>query len=108
VILELKINVAQAALGHTITVPTLAGDRQITVPAGTQSGAIFRLRGLGIPKLRGVGRGDELIVTQVAIPKRLTEEQEELFQQLGDTLGTEIVIEDKQSFVDRVKEALGL
>jgi molecular chaperone DnaJ len=108
VILELKINVAQAALGHTITVPTLDGDRQITVPAGTQSGAIFRLRGLGIPKLRGVGRGDELIVTQVAIPKRLTEEQEELFQQLGDTLGTEIVIEDKQSFVDRVKEALGL
>jgi molecular chaperone DnaJ len=108
VVLELKINVAQAALGHTITVPTLDGDRQITVPAGTQSGAIFRLRGLGIPQLRGNGRGDELIVTQVAIPKRLTEEQKDLFQQLSDTLGAEIVIEDKQSFVDRVKEALGL
>lgn len=108
VILELKINVAQAALGDTITVPTLDGDRQITVPAGTQAGAIFRLRGLGIPQLRGSGRGDELIVTQVAIPKRLTEEQKELFKQLGSTLGTEVVIEDKQSFVDRVKEALGL
>ncbi len=108
VILELKISVAQAALGDTVTVPTLDGDRQITVPAGTQAGAVFRLRGLGIPQLRRNGRGDELIVTQVAIPKRLTEEQKELFQQLGATLGTEVVIEDKQSFVDRVREALGL
>ncbi|MGC9347434.1 MAG: molecular chaperone DnaJ [Anaerolineae bacterium] len=108
VILEVKINVAQAALGDTVTVPTLDGSRQITIPAGTQSGAIFRLRGLGIPQLRGNGRGDELIVTQVAIPKRLTDEQRELFEQLASTLGTEVVVEDKQSFVDRVKEALGL
>ena len=108
VILELKINVAQAALGDVIKVPTLDGERQITIPAGTQSGAIFRLRGLGIPQLRGSGRGDELIVTQVAIPKRLSDEQKELFKELGNTLGTEVIIEDKQSFVDRVKEALGL
>ncbi|MGC9521601.1 MAG: molecular chaperone DnaJ [Anaerolineae bacterium] len=108
IILELQINVAQAALGDTVTVPTLDGDRQITIPAGTQSGAIFRLRGIGIPQLRGSGRGDELIVTQVAIPKHLTEEQRELFQELGSTLGTEVIVEDKQSFVDRVKEALGL
>jgi len=108
VILEMQINVAQAALGDTVTVPTLDGDRQITVPDGTQSGAIFRLRGLGIPQLRGSGRGDQLIVAQVAIPKRLSDEQKDLFQQLGATLGTEVVIEDKQSFVDRVKEALGL
>jgi molecular chaperone DnaJ len=108
IILELKVNVAQAALGDTVTVPTLDGDRQITMPAGTQSGAIFRLRGLGIPQLRGSGRGDELIVTQVDIPKHLTEEQKELFKQLGSTLGTEVVIEERQSFVERVKEALGL
>ena len=108
VILELKINVAQAALGDTVTVPTLDGERQITIPAGTQPGAIFRLRGLGIPQLRGGSRGDELIVTQVAIPKRLTDRQQELFQEMAETLGTELVIEDKQSFIDRVKEALGL
>lgn len=108
IILEMKINVAQAALGDTVTVPTLDGDRQITVPAGTQSGAIFRLRGMGVPQLRGGSRGDQLVVTQVAIPKRLDDEQKALFQQLGRTLGTEVVIEDKQSFVDRVKEALGL
>lgn len=108
VILEMKINVAQAALGATITVPTLDGEREITIPPGTQAGAIFRLRGLGIPHLRGSGRGDQLIVTQVAIPKRLTEEQRALFHQLAETLGTEVVVEEKQSFVDRVKEALGL
>ena len=108
IILELKVNVAQAALGDSVTVPTLDGERQITIPPGTQSGAIFRLRGLGIPQLRGNGRGDELIVTQVDIPKHLSEEQKALFQQLGTTLGTEVIIEEKQSFVDRVKEALGL
>lgn len=108
VILEMKINVAQAALGATVTVPTLDGEREISIPPGTQAGAIFRLRGLGIPHLRGNGRGDQLIVTQVAIPKHLTEEQKALFSQLAETLGTDVVVEEKQSFVDRVKEALGL
>jgi molecular chaperone DnaJ len=108
VMVELSINVAQAALGDTVTVPTLDGDREVTIPAGTQSGTVFRLRGLGIPHLRGNGRGDELIVTQVAVPKRLSDEQSELFRQLGETLGTAVVVEDKQSFVDRIREALGL
>ncbi len=108
IILEMQINVAQAALGDTVKVPTLDGDRQITIPAGTQSGAIFRLRGLGIPYLRSNGRGDQLVVVQVAIPTRLTSRQKELFQELAGTLGTETVVEDKMSFVDRVKEALGL
>ncbi len=108
VILEMQINVAQAALGDSVKVPTLEGERQITVPAGTQSGAIFRLRNLGIPYLRGNGRGDQLIVVQVAIPTRLTAKQKELFQELAGTLGTEVVVEEKLGFVDRVKEALGL
>ena len=108
VILEMKINVAQAALGDSVAVPTLEGERKITIPKGTQSGAIFRLRDLGIPQLRGNGRGDQLIVTQVAIPTKLTEEQTDLFQQLSGTLGSEVIVEDKQSFIDRVREALGL
>lgn len=108
VILEMQINVAQAALGDAVKVPTLDGERQITVPAGTQSGAIFRLRGLGIPHLRGTGRGDQLIVVQVAVPARLSAKQKELFQELAGTLGTEVVVEEKLGFVDRVKEALGL
>ena len=108
VMLELKINVAQAALGDVIQVPTLDGDREITIPAGTQSGAIFRLRGLGVPVLRGSGRGDQLIVVQVAIPDELDEEQADLFKQLAETLGTEVVVQEKQGFVDRLREALGI
>jgi len=108
VILEMQINVAQAALGDSVKVPTLEGERQITVPAGTQSGAIFRLRNLGIPFLRGNGRGDQLIVVQVAVPTRLSAKQKDLFQELAGTLGTEVVVEEKLGFVDRVKEALGL
>ncbi len=108
VILEMKVNVAQAALGDTVTVPTLDGEKKITIPAGTQSGAIFRLRDQGIPQLRSKGRGDQLIVTQVAIPTKLSAEQTELFKQLSGTLGAEVIVEDKQSFIDRVREALGL
>ena len=108
ILLELQINVAQAALGATVTVPTLNGEQQLTVPAGTQPGTVRRLRGLGIPRLRGNGRGDQLVVIQVAIPTQLTSEQRELLQTLAHTLGTEIVVEKKQGVVDRIKEALGL
>lgn len=108
VILEVQINLAQAALGNSIKIPTLDGTREINITAGTQPGAIYRLRGLGIPQLRGSGRGDQLIVVQVAVPTKLTEQQRELLQELGTTLGTEVVVEEKQTFADRIREALGL
>lgn len=108
VILEMQVNIAQATLGSNVTVPTLDGERQINIPAGTQSGTIFRLRGLGAHHLRSNGRGDQLIVVQVATPTQLTAEQRQLFQQLARTLGTEAVVGQKQSFVDRLKDALGL
>ena len=108
VLMELRINVAQATLGATVTVPTLDGDRQLTIPAGTQPSTVRRLRGLGIPRLRGNGRGDQLVIIQVAIPTQLTSEQRELVQTLSHTLGTESVVEEKQGVVDRIKEALGL
>jgi molecular chaperone DnaJ len=63
---------------------------------------------LGIPHLRGNGRGDQLVVVQVVVPSQINTEQRELFQQLAQTLGTEVVVEEKQSFVDRIKDALGL
>ena len=108
VLMELQINIAQATLGATVAVPTLAGKQQLTIPAGTQPGTIRRLRGLGIPRLRGNGRGDQLVVIQVAIPTQLTAAQSEILQTLAHTLGTEIVVEEKQGVVDRIKEALGL
>ncbi len=108
IILEVQINIAQAALGGTIKIPTLEGDREITIPTGTQAGAIFRLRGLGVPHLRSNGRGDQLVVVQVGVPTHLSARQRELFQELAKTLGGESVVQDKQTFVDRIKEALGL
>lgn len=113
IVLDLQINVAQAALGDEITVPTVDGDTPLTVPGGTQSGRVFRLRGLGVPKLdrsgRGanVGRGDQLVIINVATPKSLTPEQRELFQQLARTLGKEIIPQKDKGVLGQLKDALG-
>jgi molecular chaperone DnaJ len=94
VILDININVAQAALGDKIEVPTVDGPAEVTIPAGTQTGKVFRLRGKGIPRLRSdgsnSGRGDQLVYVQVEVPTHLTEEQRRLFEQLGKTLGSNI------------------
>src|SRR5690606_11455336 len=85
IILELNINVAQAALGDRVIVPTVDGDVELVIPAGTQTGKVFRLRGKGVPRLRSdgtnSGRGDQLVYIRVEIPTRLTEEQQRLFEQ---------------------------
>jgi molecular chaperone DnaJ len=108
IILELSINVAQAALGDLIKVPTLDGDQELSIPAGTQTGEVFRIKAHGVPYLRRAGRGDQLVVVDVAIPKKLSKEQRELFEALGDTLGKEIIAQREKSFLDQIKEALGL
>jgi molecular chaperone DnaJ len=108
IILELSINVAQAALGDEVVVPTLDGDETLAIPAGTQTGEVFRLRGHGVPYLRRPGRGDQLVVVTVAIPTNLSPDQRELFGSLGETLGKEIIAQRERGFLDRVREALGL
>jgi len=100
IILELGINVAQAALGDSVMVPTLEGEEELAIPAGTQTGAVFRLRGRGVPYLRRNGRGDQLTVAQVVVPTELTEEQTELFQQLAKTLGREVTPQRDKGFLD--------
>ena len=87
VLYELPISIAQASLGAEVEVPTLDGKVKYTVPEGTQSGTVFRLRGKGIPFLRGGGRGDQYITVRVVTPKSLTAEQKELLRQLGESLG---------------------
>ncbi len=106
--LDVQINIAQAALGTKVTIPTLDGDHEFEIPPGTQSGTTFRLRGLGIPRLRGGGRGDQLVTVQVATPTNLTSEQRDLLGQLAETLGTGVVMNKKQSFGEKIKEVLGL
>jgi molecular chaperone DnaJ len=91
IILDFKINVAQAALGATVNIPTVDGDEKLTIPAGTQSGKVFTLRGKGAPRIRGdgssAGRGDQLVVVQVDVPTRLNAEQRKLFEELSRTFG---------------------
>ncbi|MCO5215227.1 MAG: molecular chaperone DnaJ [Thermomicrobiales bacterium] len=103
------INVAQAALGDDIEIDTLDGPVVFTVPGGTQSGQQFRLRGKGVPDLRGSERGDQLVTVEVIIPKKLSKEQEELFEQLSSSLGKEVTPQPKgKGFLDRVKDAMGV
>lgn len=84
---ELPINFAQAALGTEVEVPTLNGQAKLKIPAGAQTGQIFRLKGQGVPHLRGGGRGDHLITLFVATPDSLTKKQRQLLEELGESLG---------------------
>lgn len=106
ILLDLGINVAQAALGTEVTVPTVDGDTQLTIPPGTQSGKVLRLKDHGVPRLRGQSRGDQLVIISVEVPAHLTDEQRSLFQQLADSMGTDITLQER-GFVDRLRDLLG-
>lgn len=100
--LELPLNVAQAALGATVKVPTIDGKiESIEVPAGTQTGRTFRRRGQGIPHLQRSGRGDLIITARVVVPTKLNAEQKELFRELGKSFGDEMP-EEHKGFFDRL------
>jgi molecular chaperone DnaJ len=103
------INVAQAALGDEIEIDTLDGEVVFRIPPGTQSGQQFRLRGKGVPDLRGGDRGDQIVTIQVVVPKKLSDEQREMFEQLAASLGKEVTQQPtNRGFFDRVKDALGV
>ncbi|MCJ7734371.1 MAG: molecular chaperone DnaJ, partial [Anaerolineales bacterium] len=70
ILLDLNVNVAQATLGAEVQVPTVEGDVKLKIPAGTQPGKIIRMRGRGVPHLRSSSRGDQLVIVNIAIPKR--------------------------------------
>jgi len=106
IILELAINVAQAALGDEVMVPTLDGDEILVIPAGTQTGKVFRLRGKGVPYLRRNGRGDQLVIVQVAIPTDLSDEQKRLFKDLARTLGKEVIPQEEKGLLEKIMDFL--
>ncbi|MDD4859221.1 MAG: molecular chaperone DnaJ [Dehalococcoidales bacterium] len=87
VLFELPVNFAQAALGAEIEVPTLHGSHKLKIPAGSQTGSVFRLKGQGIPHLRDNGRGDQLVELAVITPESLNGEQRRLLEELAKTLG---------------------
>jgi molecular chaperone DnaJ len=84
---ELPISIVQAALGDEVEVPTLDGKVKYKIPEGTQPDTVFRLRGKGIPNLRGGGRGDQYVTVRVTVPTSLTKDQKDLLKQFGETLG---------------------
>jgi molecular chaperone DnaJ len=81
-----RVPATQAMLGTTITVPTLDGDREVQIPPGAQTGHAQTLPGLGLPSLRGAGRGDQHVLVDVVIPAELSDEQRELVERLERSL----------------------
>ena len=99
---ELPITFTQATLGAEIDVPTLDKPVKCQIPEGTQSGSTFRIRGKGIPYLRGTGSGDLYVTVTIDVPKKLTQKQKELLRQFEASMEGN---EQKKSFFERVKDA---
>lgn len=108
ILYDLALNVAQAALGDEVAVPTVDGDFTVKVPAGTQPGKIVRLKGKGVPHLNGGGRGDHLVMVHVVTPHSLTERQRELFRELAKTLGPVQMPKEEKGFFHRLKDVLDI
>ncbi len=102
VMVDVPISFPQAALGGEIHVPSLDGEVPLSLAAGTQSGSQYRLRGRGMPSVRGGTKGDELVTVHVVVPTKMSKRERELLEEYARAGGDEI--EDK-SFFERVKDA---
>jgi molecular chaperone DnaJ len=98
------LTITQAALGATMTVPTLQGDEQMTFEPGTQPGEVVVLRGRGLPVLQGFGRGNQRVLVNVTVPRRLTEDQRQLLEEFERLAGAE-TYEPSEGFFDKLKSA---
>ena len=87
IVCQIPISFPQAALGAEMEIPTLNGKKTISIPKGTESGEIFRIKGEGFPKLKGYGRGDQLVQVIVKTPKNLTKRQEEILREFEEASG---------------------
>jgi len=86
ILLDLPITFAQATLGAEITIPTLTGKVNLTIPEGTDTGTVFRLRGKGVPYLKGSGSGDQFVTVNIITPKNLSHEQKEALRKYAETM----------------------
>ena len=105
IIFELPISFSQAALGDQVEVPTLTGKVRLTIPEGTQSGKVFRLKNKGMPHLNAHGAGDQLVKVHVWTPKDLSDREKTIFRELAELSGGKAPERDK-GFFDRLKEML--
>lgn len=102
-ICRLPITYSQAALGATVEVPTLTGREELKIPAGTQAGEVFKLRGRGMPDPRQRGTGDLLVQVDLDIPKKLTARQKELLRELANEEHVN-VSPQRKTFFEKLKE----
>ncbi len=100
---EVPISFVQAALGADVDTPTIDGKIELKVPAGTQSGTVLKIKGKGIPFMRGEGRGDELVTIKVLTPRNLTDRQKKLLEQFEEDIDDQRVHPEKKSFLDKLK-----
>lgn len=103
--LELNLSFPQASLGDEIEVPTVQGDVNLKIPAGTQTGTRFRLRGKGVKNVHGRGIGDQHVVVKVITPKKMTEKQKELMRQFAAVSGDNLE-EYSSSLFDKIKRTI--
>lgn len=101
---ELPISFIQAALGDEIEVPTVHGKVKLKIPAGTQTGINFRLKGKGAPRLRGAGNGDQHVKIKIITPKDLSTEQKRILREFAKESGIEVTEQDESLF-GKVKDA---
>jgi molecular chaperone DnaJ len=106
VLCSVPVSFPSATLGALVEVPTLDGKVKMRVPAGTQPGHVFRLRGKGIPRGGGRARGDQLVTVLVEVPQKLTRRQRELLAELGRELGEE-VHPQRRTFLEKLKDLFG-
>jgi len=100
-----RLPMTTAVLGATITVPTLEGPEDVEVPAGTQPGQVIRLKGRGVPTLRGRGRGDLLVHLDVVTPTHLSSEEADLLRRFADLHGDDVGAEHDGGFFSRIRSA---
>jgi molecular chaperone DnaJ len=104
----IPLSVSQASLGTELQVPGLTGDERLKIPEGTQSGAVFRIKGKGLPDPHGGGRGDLYYHVRVLTPTKLTREQRKIMEQLDATLKVDNKPADRNSTLfDKVKDIFG-
>ena len=107
IVLETAISLATAAAGGTIMVPTLNGQAKLKIPAGTQSGKVLKLRGMGIEHLHHRGKGDQLVRVMVWVPTKLSGEDKRILEELAGSESFEPPAADK-SFFEKLRETLGV
>lgn len=105
VLYEQPVSFFQAAMGAELEIPTIDGKVKYTLPAGTQPGTTFRLRGKGIPELRGRGRGDQYVTVRVQVPTSLNSEQKEALRAFAQSMGEDLPEESGlKGFFDKRKK----